>query len=1533
MTFELFQNEEFYKKQVMLCLEFVKRELRVDLFPFFELLPMFNGEINERMYEVNYSQILLFIVEFCLAKQLMEWGIKPDLLIGHSLGELTAATLAGVFTLEDALRIVWKRGNLINKVKTGAMMSIEADREKVESIISEGLELSLHNSPKSCVVSGKVGAIEALKNKLKDIPSRVLKTNNAYHSHFMEPAASEFAKFLKNEKLSSPEVPLMSNVTGDLLDSKEATNPEYWGKHIRQKVEFSKCVSKVIRKERNVVFVEVGPSNVMKKLVDHHPLSEEQFVVSTVRHPKQIESDVKVLYKALGVLWMLGENINWENFSSKTSFRVSLPTYPFEHKVCWRQRETKLFQPVFVSIEKEKQEMKKLIKSLSKKHKEVKVQKIKTIFMTGASGFIGSFILRSLLENFKDAKICCLCRKFSQGKIAKNPRVFVVVGDMRKKNLGIDEKTFNELSYSIDIIIHCGFDKSVFDNYQNLYQTNVRSLFDVVRLAKGFKPIYFISSIAVYSKTPILSNLEDVKHNENRGYASTKWAVDVLLQTTYKNYVILRPSIVIGSVETGETSNNDFVGIFIKTIEKTGVAPVGAKNIFEAKLNLVSVDYVTFALVRIIKQGVLKRCFNVSYQNKSIEEVVGMLGAKRCSLTEWKQKVKKLNLRNMVFYMLYEFLLNKDPLTVGENLNDPDLYSIVKCPRYPTGEPEFITVEHLKLYSKFFENVFLLLKSVDKRLLNKKKIDISGQKYVAPVTDLEKKIEKTICDVLSLPKCGTNWNFFEIGGDSLRMSYVISKLKKDGVELRLEDFYNNPTISLLVSIIEEPEVADLSVPLEPCELTPQQRKCFDSKLNNVNLIIGAKKVDEDVLRKSINLLIREHPTFRLVFYRSDEDKWFQKYQKDSNVVIEFLDLSKKVVKVKKEIKKISDKHQQFIDPTKGRLIKVLVFKLVKSTYSIIFVCHRSIVDFGSLRIIVRDLEYIYTSLLNKKQVFIKKTHHLGRWGKFLAKKSFSSEKEFWLKQIQKTQSQTKIDKVSTKDQAILANQETIQNILDNFRITAFEFFLACYVKTISEFTKSTDVFVNIKRSGRSMYSLSFDFDSTIGNISHEYPFCIEKVPKNLSELLLLTKVRNRSVPNNGLGFGTLNIKSKNLEFSFNYVGKMKVENTVFKSQGVVPKVARREFLFDVLIGYSDNMLIFRVDHPKKAKKFPGLLKKNVKTLLKYCSEGTEKIEFNDSKVDTYYMERMLDLFNNPGSIGEYLVLNEGDPNKHGLWFLHPIIGYSGIYLYIAQELAKIDRSIPMIGINYPYMVDTSQSFSSVEEMIERYVQLILEKQPTGPYNLVGFSLGGLLVIEVYRQLKEKGHEVTRMFLFDHPPNEAKDEAPLPKRKQTPEEERVTFLNLLKRHKEIEPLVYYYENSPKNLCEINYIADSVRKISDIVQLYKFQGMIDSNVVIFRAQNGLKNKYNGIMKFLDDFSVSWFPKLKKNPSLYTIPGSHGEIINMELSSMISKIIDHEMKKEDDKNENIDPDLVIQIAKGNAKRVGDKYLLDLIKTIEKK
>ncbi|MEO0836191.1 MAG: type I polyketide synthase, partial [Cyanobacteria bacterium J06642_3] len=301
--------------------------------------------------ETQYAQPVIFTIEYALAQLWISWGIKPTNAIGHSIGEYAAATLAGVFSLEDALRIVVKRGQLMQQCPTGAMLSVAMSADNAVSIIGESRELSLAaiNTPELCVISGTENAIAKLETELprQGIACRRLHTSHGFHSAMMEGILTDFAveafsesgsDLLGNRRIQAPQLPFISNVTGTWITDAEATDPQYWGRHIRQTVKFSPGIQKILQTP-NTILLEIGGGRTLATLAKQHQTESDTTFLTSLPHPKEDLPDPKFMLNTLGQLWLAGVDIDWKNYhQNKTLYRIPLPTYPFERQRYWVDR-------------------------------------------------------------------------------------------------------------------------------------------------------------------------------------------------------------------------------------------------------------------------------------------------------------------------------------------------------------------------------------------------------------------------------------------------------------------------------------------------------------------------------------------------------------------------------------------------------------------------------------------------------------------------------------------------------------------------------------------------------------------------------------------------------------------------------------------------------------------------------------------------------------------------------------------------------------------------------------------------------------------------------------------------------------------------------------------------------------------------------------------------------------------------------------------------------------------------------------------
>jgi len=290
--------------------------------------------------DTRLAQPAVFVTEYALARLWTQWGVRPQALLGHSLGEYVAACVAGVLRLEDALRLVALRARLIDALPHGAMLAVPMGEEALRRILPGALDVAAVNTPESCVVSGAaddVAAFEALLAERGTV-SRRLPTRHAFHSRAMAPVAAELERLIATFTLRAPEIPFVSNVTGTWIGDDEACSPAYWARHLTQAVRFADGVA-TLRETPGWALLEVGPGQTLGAWAMQHPAgggAGGDVVLSSLRHPHNRVPDLRFLLETLGGLWAAGVAVDWAGFTAdERRHRVTLPGYPFERKRYW----------------------------------------------------------------------------------------------------------------------------------------------------------------------------------------------------------------------------------------------------------------------------------------------------------------------------------------------------------------------------------------------------------------------------------------------------------------------------------------------------------------------------------------------------------------------------------------------------------------------------------------------------------------------------------------------------------------------------------------------------------------------------------------------------------------------------------------------------------------------------------------------------------------------------------------------------------------------------------------------------------------------------------------------------------------------------------------------------------------------------------------------------------------------------------------------------------------------------------------------
>jgi phthiocerol/phenolphthiocerol synthesis type-I polyketide synthase E len=330
-----YQEEALYRAAFDSCAEILLPLLQLDLRDLLFNTSSDDPAADATLTRTEIAQPALFSVHYALSQFWLGLGVRPSAMIGHSLGELSAACVAGVFTLEDGLRVVTERGRIMQAAPTGGMLAVQAAADEVRDLLPASLEIAAVNASGSCVVSGPDDAIQALVRRLESDGHGAmrLRTSHAFHSRLMAPAAESFTAFMSRIPLRPTNIPVVSNVTGTWLQPEQATDPQYWGRQLREPVQFEAGLSTLLAGDDVDILLEAGPGQALTNLARAATgLQGRTTVISSLpRGPKP--RDDESLLDAVARMDMAGAPVSVAQlYEGETRSKVSLPPYPFQRR-------------------------------------------------------------------------------------------------------------------------------------------------------------------------------------------------------------------------------------------------------------------------------------------------------------------------------------------------------------------------------------------------------------------------------------------------------------------------------------------------------------------------------------------------------------------------------------------------------------------------------------------------------------------------------------------------------------------------------------------------------------------------------------------------------------------------------------------------------------------------------------------------------------------------------------------------------------------------------------------------------------------------------------------------------------------------------------------------------------------------------------------------------------------------------------------------------------------------------------------------
>jgi acyl transferase domain-containing protein/NADP-dependent 3-hydroxy acid dehydrogenase YdfG/acyl carrier protein len=323
MAAGLYEHEPVFRQVVSQCAE--------------AFLPLIGLDLRQLdsadvIRQTRYAQPALFTIEYALARLWMSWGIEPAAMLGHSIGEIVAACLAGVFSLDDAITVVAARAAAMQECPPGAMLVVNLSDRELAGLPS-GISLAVQNGPGMAVLSGSYAAIDAFEQELgcRNVACRRLHTSHAYHSELMDAALEPFSRALSRVRLSPPRLRFLSCVTGEWIGAEQAASTDYWVSQLRRTVRFGDGVVAAAALPRPV-FLEVGPMQALSKIVR----AQHVHAIASLSEPDQEQPDDRTMLQALGELWKRGARVDWKAFHQEEKLRrTPVPSYPFERQRYW----------------------------------------------------------------------------------------------------------------------------------------------------------------------------------------------------------------------------------------------------------------------------------------------------------------------------------------------------------------------------------------------------------------------------------------------------------------------------------------------------------------------------------------------------------------------------------------------------------------------------------------------------------------------------------------------------------------------------------------------------------------------------------------------------------------------------------------------------------------------------------------------------------------------------------------------------------------------------------------------------------------------------------------------------------------------------------------------------------------------------------------------------------------------------------------------------------------------------------------------